>query len=100
MIPYYGRHYCKMLLKEKPIRFGYKVWCLCLSEGYLYNFNIYTGKSTEKSDDLGLGGNIVTNLLRVIDTPSNHIIYFDNFYFSQFIDGIETIRIFCNRGNS
>ncbi|KAJ4442767.1 hypothetical protein ANN_04359, partial [Periplaneta americana] len=27
MMPYYGRHGCKQLIKGKPIRFGYKFWC-------------------------------------------------------------------------
>lgn len=83
MIPYYGKHSCKMFLKGKPVRFGYKVWCLCSCEGYLYNFDIYTGKSMEKSVDLGLGGDIVTSLLKVVEIPSNHIIYFDNFFTSH-----------------
>ena len=33
MIIYFGRHSCKMFLKGKPVRFGYKVWCLCSSGG-------------------------------------------------------------------
>ena len=34
MMPYYGSHSCKMFIKGKPIRFGYKLWCLCESDGY------------------------------------------------------------------
>lgn len=82
MIPYYGKHSSKMFMKGKPVRFGYKVWCLCSSDGYLYNFEIYTGKSQEKSADLGLGGDVVTRLLKVVKDPSNCFIYFDNFFTS------------------
>lgn len=35
MIPYYGRHGCKEFIKGKPIRFGYKVWSLASSSGYM-----------------------------------------------------------------
>ena len=34
MVPYFGRHSCKMFIRGKPIRFGYKCWCLCGSNGY------------------------------------------------------------------
>ncbi|XP_046806455.1 piggyBac transposable element-derived protein 3-like [Lucilia cuprina] len=33
MVPYFGRHSCKMFIRGKPIRFGYKFWCLCSSSG-------------------------------------------------------------------
>lgn len=29
MIPYYGRHSCKMYIRGKPICFGFKYWDLC-----------------------------------------------------------------------
>ena len=35
MMPYYGSHSCKMFIKGKPIRFGYMMWCVCESDGYL-----------------------------------------------------------------
>ena len=31
MVPYFGHHSTKMFIKVKPIRFGYKIWCLCVS---------------------------------------------------------------------
>ncbi|GBN02525.1 hypothetical protein AVEN_245-1 [Araneus ventricosus] len=53
-----------MFLKEKPIRFGYKAWTLASSEGYVYQFDIYSGKSTgaksSKNEDFGLGGGELT----------------------------------------
>lgn len=83
MIPYFGKHSCKMFMKGKPVRFGFKVWCLCSSDGYLYQFDIYTGKSQEKSMNLGLGGDIVTKLLSVVEVPANYVVYFDNFFTSH-----------------
>lgn len=44
MIKYFGRHSSKQFIRGKPIRFGYKMWCLNSADGYLINFNIYQGK--------------------------------------------------------
>ncbi|XP_054708299.1 piggyBac transposable element-derived protein 3-like [Uloborus diversus] len=86
MIPYRGKHSAKMFLKGKPIRFGYESWTLASSDGYVFNFDIYTGKSTTANsseyEKFGLGGSVVMNLLKVIETPINHDIYFDNFFTS------------------
>jgi len=30
MVPYFGQHGSKMFIKNKPIRFGFKIWCLCI----------------------------------------------------------------------
>lgn len=86
MIPYFGKHSCKMFMKGKPVRFGFKVWCLCSSSGYLFQFDIYTGKIAESKTeplDLGLGSHVVTKLLTAVEVPSNHLIYFDNFFTSH-----------------
>lgn len=45
MVKYFGRHCCKQFICGKPIRFGYKIWCLNTKDGYLVNFEIYQGKS-------------------------------------------------------
>jgi len=45
MVKYFGRHSCKQFICGKPIRFGYKVWCLNTKDGYLVNFELYHGKS-------------------------------------------------------
>jgi hypothetical protein len=41
MIPYYGRHSTKQFIYGKPIRFGYKVWALCASDGSGVYFEPY-----------------------------------------------------------
>ena len=40
MVPYYGRHRCKMFVRGKPIRFGYKLWGVCGPDKYPYKLNI------------------------------------------------------------
>ncbi|KRX76123.1 PiggyBac transposable element-derived protein 3 [Trichinella sp. T6] len=34
MVPYYGHYSCKMFIKGKPIRFGFKEWMMTSSSGY------------------------------------------------------------------
>lgn len=84
MIPYYGKHYAKQYIKGKPIRFGYKIWAICSSTGYLLNFSIYTGKSDCPVSSLGLGGSVVMDLITKANIPPNkgHKLYFDRFFTS------------------
>ena len=56
MVPYYGQHSRKMSIKWKPIRFGYKIWVLCGSDGYPNYLELYTGKSDEP---LSIGNRVV-----------------------------------------
>ncbi|KAG8179722.1 hypothetical protein JTE90_006627 [Oedothorax gibbosus] len=44
MIPYTGRHSAKMYMRNKPIKFGYKLWILASSQGYPFNIQVYVGK--------------------------------------------------------
>jgi len=83
MIPYFGRHSCKMFMRGKPVRFGFKAWCLCSSDGYLYQFLPYAGRDENFDSELGLGASVVMSLLRVVPDPQQHAIYFDNFFTSH-----------------
>lgn len=83
MVPYFGRHSAKMFLKGKPVRFGFKMWCLTSSDGYLYQFIPYGGRNPQKvRKEFGLGEEVVIDLLKVLKTRSAHKIYFDNFFTS------------------
>ena len=72
MIPYYGKHYAKQYIKGKPIRFGFKNWALCSTNGYMISFEIYTGKSNTVEKVFGLGGDVVMSLLHQSEVPPNH----------------------------
>lgn len=67
-------------VKGKPIRYGYKIWCLCDDKGYLFNFSVYTGRSQRPTEPLGT--NVVNNMISTIDSPSSYRLYFDNFFTS------------------
>ena len=77
MVPYFGRHSCKMFIKGKPVRFGFKIWCLTSADGYLFYFMPYGGADVSKEkSELGLGGEVVVDLLSVIQNPENHRVFF------------------------
>lgn len=81
MVPYFGRHSAKMFLKGKPVRFGFKMWCLASYDGYLFQFIPYGGRNVQGIKKIfGLGEEVVINLLQVLTTKSAHKVYFDNFF--------------------
>ena len=40
MVEYFEKHSCKQAIRNKPIRFGYKVWCQNTTSGYLIAFGL------------------------------------------------------------
>uniref|UniRef100_A0A915D4M6 PiggyBac transposable element-derived protein domain-containing protein n=1 Tax=Ditylenchus dipsaci TaxID=166011 RepID=A0A915D4M6_9BILA len=72
----FGRYSAKQFIRGKPIRLGFKYWCLNSPSGYLINFFPYQGAGEERDAALGLGGSVVS--LQLIDEPKNcgnHINY-------------------------
>uniref|UniRef100_A0AAZ1X7W2 PiggyBac transposable element-derived protein domain-containing protein n=1 Tax=Oreochromis aureus TaxID=47969 RepID=A0AAZ1X7W2_OREAU len=41
MIEYFVRHGCKQFIRGKPIRFGYKIWSLASSSGFVHQMEPY-----------------------------------------------------------
>ncbi|XP_026328038.1 piggyBac transposable element-derived protein 4-like [Hyposmocoma kahamanoa] len=82
MVKYKGRSSMKQYMPNKPIKRGYKVWARCDSEtGYLYSFDIYTGKATSTDDNTGgLGYRVVMELCRNVQPYT--LVAFDNFFTS------------------
>ena len=48
MIRFKGRSSFKQYNPMKPIKRGYKLWCLADNSGYIYKFEIYTGKEEDR----------------------------------------------------
>ncbi|KAL3210899.1 hypothetical protein MRX96_008552 [Rhipicephalus microplus] len=80
MVPYYGHHSCKMFIRGKHIRFGYKIWMMCSSNGIA--MELYCGRK-EKEDKTPLGIRVVSNMASVLEAPEQHEVYFDNFFTSH-----------------
>ncbi|XP_037042056.1 piggyBac transposable element-derived protein 4-like [Bradysia coprophila] len=63
MIPFKGRYTLKQYMPNKPIKWGYKVWCLCDSyTGFVIAFFVYTGKD-DTPKNITLGEKVVTKLV-------------------------------------
>ena len=71
MIEYFRRHGCKQCIRGKPIRFGYKVWYLNTSDGYLATFDVYHGRTYEGTcENEKLLGKFGATVLKNIDLLS------------------------------
>ncbi|XP_039297544.1 piggyBac transposable element-derived protein 3-like [Nilaparvata lugens] len=87
MIEYFGPHPCKQFIRGKPIRFGYKVWCLNTPSGYLVDFEIYQGKSPNGNEEyMAKFGKCASPLVSMLDELPDekrnlpYKIYFDNLF--------------------
>lgn len=98
MIKYYGRHSCKQFIKGKPIRFGYKSWCLNTTQGYLVNFDFYQGKNPKKKDVYEAAfGKCAAPLVSMIDElPVQNLPY--KFYFDNLFTSLSLLSHLKNRG--
>ena len=82
MIPFQGRSTLKQYLPMKPVKRGIKVWVRADSHnGYFSQFEVYTGKGSVISPELGLGGSVVKQLTRPLVGKYPHI-FCDNFFTS------------------
>ena len=80
MVLYFGRQSCKQLIRGKPVRFGYKIWMLEINTGLPYRVAIYQGRESGGDSDKPLGYRVVTSLLSPFANPSDHHVFFDNFF--------------------
>ena len=82
MINFKGRSSIKQYLPLKPIKRGYKVWCLCDPiTDYLFNYQIYLGKEETSGKEIPLGEGVVFDLISGHNFQGKHL-YFDNFFTS------------------
>ena len=83
MIKFKGHNKMKQYIKNKPIKWGFKMWCRCNSKtGYLYQFDLYSGKKTET--EYGLGEGVAVTLTK----PIEHLcceVYINNFFNSALL---------------
>ena len=88
-VKFFGKVSIKQFIKSKPTRYGIKLWGLCSSGGYLFNFDIYCGKNSETGTQLSKivqGSRVVITMLQPLLTSTSiqkldkfHV-YFDNLF--------------------
>ena len=82
MVLFKGRSSIRQYMPMKPTKRGYKVWVRADSKsGYVYQFEVYTGKGDSSSDGVGLGERVVKNLTESLNNTNTHVC-FDNFFAS------------------
>jgi len=86
MVPFKGRLAIKQYCKDKPTKWGIKVFLLTDStNGYLYSAEVYTGKVDGNFvDGLGATGSIVVRLVAGLE-HKNHVVFMDRFYTSPIL---------------
>lgn len=86
MIPFKKRSSLKQYIKNKPHKWGIKVFSRAGISGIVYDFEIYVGKgTTRESTDLGISGDIVIRLAQHIPQNKNYKVYTDNFFSSYYL---------------
>ena len=97
MIAYKGRLSFKQYLPAKPTKFGVKVWVRAdANNGYVNEFDVYTGKSEQTmSGEGGLGERVVKKLCERLN-GKNHHVFMDNFFSSpKLFTEMEQKGIYC-----
>ena len=83
MVKFKGKNSMKQYMKDKPISWGFKLWCRCDAEtGYLFQTDIYTGKREKRQ--VGIGESVVLQMSEVLANKGIEI-YFDNFFSSPIL---------------
>jgi hypothetical protein len=76
-----GRCVFKQYIKNKPVRWGFKIFCICCSAtAYLWNAMFYLGK---KEDEPKAGNSVTTQTVLKLLEPlaqMNHRVHMDNYY--------------------
>jgi hypothetical protein len=91
MMVRYKRKYCpaRQYMPKKTIKWGLKLWCLaCAASKFIYNFDVYCGKSSRTVDvpepsGQGNEGNLAEAVvLKMVDGTENkgHVVFMDNYF--------------------
>jgi hypothetical protein len=82
IIPFKGRSFLKQYIKNKPHKWGFKVFTRAGVSGIMYDFELYVGKGTCEDYGLGFSSDIVMMLCANLPEDLNYKIYFDNWFTS------------------
>lgn len=86
MVPFKGRLSIKQYMKDKPVKFGIKIWVAADSvTAYCFNFEVYVGRNGDQVKKIfGLSSKVVVSLTQSFQ-QSGREIYTDNFYTSPML---------------
>jgi hypothetical protein len=83
MVPFKGHSSMRQYISMKPVKRGYKVWCLAdLRTGFVSQFDVYSGrKDMLKDSSFCLGESMVLSLCNIY-VQAQRLIAFDSFFTS------------------
>ena len=82
MVKFKGRSALKQYVPKKPTKRGFKVWVRADAiNGYVCDFQVYTGKSDSSEHETNLGPKVVKSLSQPLVGGHYHL-YYDNFFSS------------------
>ena len=82
MVKFKGRLGIKQYMPQKPIKRGIKIWeCADSSNGFVSEYQVYTGKQQDGTPEENLGYRVVHDLTRNF-MGKNHHVFFDNYFSS------------------
>ena len=100
MVKYFGKHSCKQSIRNKPIRFGYKMWCQNTPTGYLLAFDPYQGKTYKGDENMekefGKAASTVLYLIEEYSVDKKNLPY--HFFFDNFFTSVPLLTELTNRG--
>ncbi|XP_071748992.1 piggyBac transposable element-derived protein 3-like [Lepeophtheirus salmonis] len=85
MVPFKGRNSLKQYMRNKPQKWGIKVFARCGTSGILYDFEVYVGKGTTvySSLKLGISRDIVIRLVSKLPKNQNFKLHIDYWFTSH-----------------
>ena len=96
MIPFKGRSSMKQYMKNKPHKWGYKVFTRAGVSGLVYDFEIYTGSKMNLGGNLSFSGNVVLRLVQDLKPNCNFKVFFDNWFTSvDLLHNLSKKKIWC-----
>ena len=84
MVQNKGRYAFRQFMKDKPTKWGMKIWVLAdSSNGYTYNYEVYTGRvvDQENKSQNGLAYDVVMGLCKSV-FGQGYRLFMDNYYTS------------------
>ena len=83
VIPFKGHNSLKQYIKNKPHKWGIKVFARAGATGFCYDFEIYVGKGTVASESgIGISGDVVLRLTEGLPEGENYKVFMDNWFTS------------------
>ncbi|KAK2702175.1 hypothetical protein QYM36_019213 [Artemia franciscana] len=102
MVPFKGCLGFKQYKKDKPNKWGIKIFSRSGASGIVYDSKVYSGKGTTVRSDLGFASDMVLRLVEYLSKSQNSKIFF-YYFFSSFhivenlqqmgIESVGTVRI-------